>query len=206
MSEGIHDRISLDEVTAVILAGGRGRRMGGLDKGLVNLEKRPLIAHVLNAIAPQAGSVLINANRNAEKYREFGYRIVSDTLDDYQGPLAGFVSAMAVASTPYIVTLPCDGPLVPTDYVQRMINALEMSENEIAVAHDGDRIQPVYALLPVGLMSDLEAFLAEGDRKIDLWYSRHHVALADFSDCPEAFRNINTPGERDQLQRERATT
>jgi len=206
MSEGVQGKISLDEVTAVILAGGRGRRMGGMDKGLVDLEKRPLIAHVLNAIVPQAGSVLINANRNAEKYREFGYRIVSDTLDDYQGPLAGFASAMAVASTPYIVTLPCDGPLVPTDYVQRMINALEMSENEIAVAHDGDRMQPVYALLPVGLMSDLEAFLAEGDRKIDLWYSRRHVALADFSDCPEAFRNINTPGERDQLQRERAIT
>jgi len=204
MSEGRHDRISLDEVTAVILAGGRGRRMGGLDKGLVNLEERPLIAHVLNAIAPQAGSVLINANRNAEKYQEFGYQIVSDTLDDYQGPLAGFASAMAAASTPYIVTLPCDGPLVPTDYVQRMINAMEMSENEIAVAHDGDRMQPVYALLPVGLMSDLEAFLAQGDRKIDLWYSRHHVALADFSDCPNAFRNINTPEDRDRLQEEGA--
>ena len=202
MSEGIQDRISLNEVTAVVLAGGRGRRMGGLDKGLVNLEKRPLIAHVLNTIAPQAGSVLINANRNAEKYREFGYRIVSDTLDDYQGPLAGFASAMAVASTPYIVTLPCDGPLVPTDYVQRMIDALERSENEIAVAHDGNRMQPVYALLPVRLSADLESYLAEGNRKIDLWYARRLTVPVDFSDCPDAFRNINTPEDRDRLQEE----
>lgn len=206
MLAGSQEKIFVQDLTAVILAGGRGRRMGGSDKGLVDLEGRPLIAHVLNGITPQVGTVLINANRNAAQYEAFGYQVVGDTLDGFQGPLAGFASAMAAASTPYILTLPCDGPLVPPDYATRMIDALETSGSEIAVAHDGDRMQPVHALLPVGLMSDLGAFLAGGDRKIDLWYSRRQVALADFSDCPDVFRNINTPGDRDQLQREGAAT
>ena len=111
---------------------------------------------------------------------------------------------MAAASTPYILTLPCDGPLVPQDYAVRLMDSLETSGSEIAVAHDGNRMQPVHALLPTVLISDLEVFLAAGDRKIDLWYSRHQVALADFSDYPNAFRNINTPGDRDRLQREGA--
>jgi len=206
MPAGSQEKIFVQDLTAVILAGGRGRRMGGSDKGLVELEGLPLIAHVLNGIAPQVGTILINANRNANQYEAFGYPVVSDALGGFQGPLAGFASAMAAASTPYILTLPCDGPLVPPDYATRMMDALETSGSEIAAAHDGDRVQPVHALLPVRLMSDLEAFLAGGDRKIDLWYSRHQVALADFSDCPDAFRNINTPGDRDQLQREGAIT
>lgn len=199
--------ISLQDLTAVILAGGRGRRMGGSDKGLVDLDGRPLIAHVLNGIAPQVGEVLINANRNVRQYQAFGYPVVNDALDGFQGPLAGFASAMAAATTPCILTLPCDGPLVPPDYAMRMMDALVATPgSEIAVAHDGNRMQPVYALLPVRLMSDLEGFLAQGDRKIDLWYARHRTALSDFSDCPDAFRNINTPQDRDQLQKEGAVT
>jgi molybdenum cofactor guanylyltransferase len=198
--------ISLQDLTAVILAGGRGRRMGGSDKGLVELEGRPLIAHVLNVIAPQVGTVLINANRNAKQYEAFGYPVVSDALDGFQGPLAGFASAMAAATTPYILTLPCDGPLVPPDYAARMMHTLEIPGSEIAVAHDGNRMQPVYALLPVRLMADLEGFLAQGDRKIDLWYAGRRTALADFSDRPDAFRNINTPQDRDQLLKEGAIT
>ncbi len=196
--------ISSQDLTAVILAGGRGRRMGGSDKGLVELEGRPLIAHILNAIAPQVGTVLINANRNAKQYEALGYPVVSDTLDGFQGPLAGFASAMAAATTPYILTLPCDGPLVPPDYAARMMDTLEIPGSEIAVAHDGNRMQPVYALLPVRLMADLEGFLAQGDRKIDLWYARRRTVLADFSDRPDTFRNINTPQDRDQLQKEGA--
>ena len=206
MTAGPRKKISVQNLTAVILAGGRGRRMGGSDKGLVDLDGMPLIAHVLNVIAPQVGRVLINANRNAAQYEAFGYPVVNDALDGFQGPLAGFASAMAAASTPYILTLPCDGPLVPQDYAARMIDALENSGSEIAVAHDGDRMQPVHALLPVGLMANLEGYLAQGDRKIDLWYARCQVALADFSDCPGAFRNINTPQDRVQLQKEGAVT
>jgi molybdenum cofactor guanylyltransferase len=194
--------ISNEEITAVILAGGRGRRMGGVDKGLVNLGGRALIEYVLAAIAPQAGAVLINANRNLERYQCFGHPVLSDELSDYQGPLAGFHTALQASSTPYIITLPCDGPLLPTDYVERMKSALELSDAELAVAHDGTRLQPVYALIPRALIASLAQYLARGDRKIELWYGQHRVTLADFTDSANAFRNINTPADRDRLLQE----
>lgn len=194
--------ISNQEITAVILAGGRGRRMGGVDKGLVDLGGRMLIEYVLAAITPQVGSVLINANRNLERYQCFGHPVLSDDLNDYQGPLAGFQAALQTLSTPYMITMPCDGPLLPTDYVERMMSALEFNGAELAVAHDGTRLQPVYALIPRALTASLTQFLAGGDRKIDLWYGQHQMALADFTDSAKAFRNINTPKERDQLLQE----
>ncbi|MCP3866898.1 MAG: molybdenum cofactor guanylyltransferase [Gammaproteobacteria bacterium] len=199
--------LSTKDITVVVLAGGKGRRMGGQDKGLLEIDGRPMIRLLLDKLTPQTNSILINANRNTELYREFGYPVVPDSLKGYQGPLAGFLSAMAAASTPYILTLPCDGPLIPADYVSKMAGTLsEESASEITVAHDGKRMQPVYALIPVHLQTDLEKFLSEGERKIDLWYSRHQFALADFSHCPTAFRNINTPQDRDQLLGEGAST
>ena len=191
--------IDRNQITAVILAGGKGRRMGGQDKGLVELDGRPLIKHVLAIIAPQVGTVIVNANRNLDRYAGFGYPVVRDDLQDFQGPLAGFAAAMAVANTPFIITLPCDGPLLPVDYVKTMAGVLESEQAELAVAHSGDRLQPVYALLPCSLRPSLEKYLKKGDRKIDIWYQTHRVALADFSHCPQAFRNINTPLERDLL-------
>jgi len=190
------------QITAVILAGGRGTRMGGQDKGLVELNGRPLIKHVLSIIAPQVGAVIVNANRNLERYAGFGYPVVRDHLLDYQGPLAGFAAAMAAAHTPFIITLPCDGPQLPDDYVGSMTAALEREDAELAVAYSGERLQPVHALLRCSLLPSLERYLKQGDRKIDLWYQLHRVALADFSHCPRAFRNINTPDERDRLMRE----
>jgi len=198
--------INRNQITAVILAGGKGRRMGGEDKGLMELHGRPLIKHVLSNIAPQVGAVIVNANRNLDRYAGFGYPVVRDDLEGFQGPLAGFSAAMAVATTPYIVTMPCDGPLLPVDYVLTMTNALENGDAELAVAHSGERLQPVYALLPGSLRSSLLAYLEKGDRKIDLWYQTHSMAVADFSHCPEAFRNINTPDERDQLMLESVRT
>lgn len=189
-----------DEITAVILAGGRGRRMGGVDKGLVEFNERPLIEHVIEAIAGQVRTLMINANRNLVQYQRFGYPVIADSISDYQGPLAGFLAAMEVAQTPYIVTVPCDGPLLAPDLVERLVAALERESAEIAVAHDGKRIQPVYALIPVALKPSLQRYLQDGDRKIDLWYARHQVALADFSDLPASFMNINTEEERDRLQ------
>jgi len=189
-------------VTAVILAGGKGRRMDGKDKGLVELANRPLIEYVIDAVKPQVETIMLNANRNQEEYARYGYPVVSDTLLDYQGPLAGFICAMKSATTSHIVTLPCDGPFVPGDLVERLISSLTDNNAEIAVAHDGDRMQPVYSLIPVSLSGSLDAFLVSGERKIDLWYTQHRVALADFSDCPETFRNINTAEQRDQLQNE----
>ncbi len=188
------------DVTAVILAGGKGRRMDGKDKGLVDLAGRPLIEYVIEAIEPQVEGIILNANRNREQYAQFGLAVISDALSDFQGPLAGFASALKSATTRYIVTLPCDGPLLPDDLVERLVSALNNSDAEIAVAHDGDRMQPVYSLIPVALSSSLQRFLDEGERKIDLWYKRHRTTLVDFSDCPETFRNINTIEQRDKLQ------
>ena len=189
-------------VTAVILAGGKGRRMDGKDKGLVELANRPLIEYVIDAIKPQVESIILNANRNQEQYSSYGYPVVSDALADYQGPLAGFICAMKSSTTSHIVTLPCDGPFLPKDLVARLISSLTENNAEIAVAHDGDRMQPVYSLRPVKLINSLDSFLDSGERKIDLWYRQHRVALADFSDCPETFRNINTAEQRDRLQNE----
>ena len=188
------------EITVVILAGGRGRRMGGKDKGLVKFNGSPLIEHVLSAVSTQAGQLIINANRNLEEYRHYGFPVVSDTMADYQGPLAGFASSMAAANTDFIVTIPCDSPLPPADLVQRLVDALQDEDAELAVAHDGKRLQPVFALIKVSLLPSLQEFLRRGDRKIDLWYAQHKMAKADFSDIPETFLNINTPGDQQQLQ------
>jgi len=189
-------------VTAVILAGGKGRRMEGKDKGLVELANRPLIEYVIDAIKPQVETIILNANRNQEQYSQYGYPVISDALLDYQGPLARFISALKSSTSRHIVTLPCDGPFLPKDLVERLIFALTDNEAEIAVAHDGDRMQPVYSLIPATLINSLSSFLDTGERKIDLWYKLHRVALADFSDCPETFRNINTAEQRDTLQNE----
>ncbi len=191
-----------EQITAVILAGGRGRRMGGVDKGLVEFNGRPLIEHVIAAIEGQVRTLMINANRNLVRYQTFGLPVIADSLNDYQGPLAGFLAAMEMAQTPYIVTVPCDGPLLADDLVERLVQARERDAAEIAVAHDGQRMQPVYALIPITLKQSLQDYLAGGDRKIDLWYARHRVALADFSDLPSTFVNINTEEERDRLQEE----
>ncbi|MCU7918566.1 MAG: molybdenum cofactor guanylyltransferase [Candidatus Thiodiazotropha sp. (ex Epidulcina cf. delphinae)] len=188
------------DITAVILAGGRGSRMGGEDKGLIELHGEPLIQHVIAAIEPQVGHVLINANRNLSRYRQFGHPVIADSLADFQGPLAGFLAAMQALSTADMVTLPCDGPLLPDDLVERLIKARDKAQAEIAVAHDGKRLQPVYALIPKQLRDSLQRYLNGGDRKIDLWYAKHRVAHADFSDLPRTFVNINTPQEKKRLQ------
>ena len=189
-----------NDVTAVILAGGQGRRLGGLDKGLVEYNGRPLIDHILEVITLQCNEVIINANRNRDIYAAYDHRIVSDEMTGFQGPLAGFAAAMTASDTDYIITLPCDGPFVPANLVERLAEALEKEDADIAVAHDGKRMQPVYALISRSLLPDLHAFLDKGERKIDIWYARHATALADFSDVPETFFNINTEDDRRTLQ------
>ncbi|MCF6191102.1 MAG: molybdenum cofactor guanylyltransferase [Cocleimonas sp.] len=187
-------RIDKKNITAVILAGGKGRRLEGQDKGLVVYKGKALIQHVIERIHSQVGSIVINANRNQETYASYGYSTISDEMSDFQGPLAGFASAMKLVKTDYIITLPCDGPSLPLDLVSRMLSKLNDytdPSNCIAVAHDGERMQPVHALIPVALITSLEAFLANGDRKIDLWYAKHELVLVDFSDQPDAFFNIN---------------
>ena len=184
-----------ETLTGVVLAGGRARRLGGVDKGLLMVDGRPLIAWTLDALAPQVGSVLVNANRHLERYAEFGYPVVADSLPDHQGPLAGFLAGMRAARTDWILTLPCDGPQPPLDLAARLSATLVEQEAELAVATDGRRLQSVHALLPVKLADDLERFLAQGGRRVEDWQRGHRLALADFSDRPEAFGNLNTPEE-----------
>lgn len=181
-----------NNITAVVLAGGRGRRLGGQDKGLVDLDGKPLIEHILGLVMPQVSAVIINANRNLQVYADLGHPVISDNMADYQGPLAGFAVALAACNTDYIMTLPCDGPYVPVDLVSRLSTAMKDNDAELAVAYDGQRMQPVYALIPRSLLGSLQDFLDAGDRKIDLWYARHNTALADFSDVIDTFFNINT--------------
>jgi molybdenum cofactor guanylyltransferase len=190
-----------ETITGVILAGGQARRMGRQDKGLVSFAGRPLVEWALAALTPQVGALAISANRNRETYAALGHPVIEDRIEGFQGPLAGLASAMAIVSTPWIVMVPCDGPFLAPDLVERLCLALEREDAEIAVATDGARAQPVYALVPVALAMSLSAFLDEGERKIGLWYARHRVAIADLSDCPESFANINSEEDRVRLER-----
>ena len=190
------------DVTGVVLAGGRARRMGGQDKGLIELRGRPLVEHALAALAPQVSSLIINANRNLERYRAYGHVVVADRIGDFSGPLAGMASALEQARTRWLVTVPCDSPQVPADLVARLLAARARDDAELAVAWDGERLQPVFALLNTALLPSLSRFLDEGERKIDLWYGRHQCARADFSDHPEAFLNVNTPQDLERLDRQ----
>ncbi len=186
---------ALSPVSGVILAGGEARRMGGSDKGLVTVAGRPMVEYVLESLRPQVDFLLINANRNHDAYTRYGLPVLADALTGFQGPLAGMASALRAVRTPLVVTVPCDSPFVPACLVQRLRDALSASGAEIATAHDGRRMQPVFSLLRVELAESVERFLARGERKIDLWFSGHRTAIADFSDRPETFLNVNTPEE-----------
>lgn len=188
-----------DDITGLILAGGRASRMGGQDKGLIEVNGRPMIDYVLAALKPQAGCILINANRNLERYAGYRYRVVSDELSDFQGPLAGIATAMARTESPYLLIAPCDSPLLPEDLGECLYGALADKQAEIAVAHDGERMQPVFSLLKRDLLASLLEFLEQGERKIDRWYARHVLALADFTHRPDTFLNVNTPEDRRTL-------
>ena len=188
------------DITAVILAGGQGRRMGGQDKGLIEFDGQPLVAILIDRLEPQISNIMINANRNRERYLAFGYPVVSDQLDDYQGPLAGVACAMNAVDTDFILTLPCDGPLLASDYVTRFIASQVQTGAPICVADDGERLQPVHALIRIDLLSSLNAYLDSGDRKIDRWYAMHDFVHTDFSDCVDMFRNINTPSDQASMQ------
>ncbi len=183
------------DVTGVVLAGGQGRRMGGVDKGLVELDGRPMVAHVLARLAPQVGDVLINANQNLDRYRELGYPVVPDAVGGFAGPLAGLHAGLTQASRAFVVTVPCDSPFLPADLVTRLHAALARDRAELAVAKTFDQPHPVFALVRRDLLANLTAFLASGGRKIDAWYAALRVVEVAFDDEAEAFRNINTADE-----------
>lgn len=194
----------IPRITGIILAGGRGSRMGGQDKGLLEWQGRPLVEHLIAALQPQVETLFINANRNHARYQQYRYPVIGDEQSDYQGPLAGFAAAMQTATTEYILTVPCDAPELAADTAERLLAVLQREQAELAVAHDGERLQPVYALLPIRLLPSLQAFLAQGERKVDRWYAQHRMALADFSDCRSMFRNVNTPAQYTALTQQPA--
>lgn len=185
--------IDAREITALILAGGKSRRMGGRDKGLLPFGEGLLVGHVIRAVMPQVGAVMISANRHREEYGRYGLPVLADPIADFQGPLAGFLAGLQAMQTPYLLTLPCDGPVVIPDLAQRLAAGMDAADADIAVAHDGQRLQPVYALLHARVLPGLRQALDDGERKIDRWYPRHNWVTVDFSDVPQQFSNINTP-------------
>jgi len=188
------------DITAVILAGGKARRMDGVDKGLITLNDRVLIDYIITALRPQAGKLIINANRNQTQYGIYGLPVIADMLGGYLGPLAGMATGMHSTDKPYIVTVPCDSPFIPDTLVETLYHSLHMSDADISVAHDGERVQPVFALIKRELLPSLLVFLDEGGRKVDTWYSQHRLAIADFSRSPDTFLNLNTPEDRLSLE------
>ena len=183
----------MNEVSGIVLAGGQGRRMGGVDKGLQLLRGKPMVAWVLERFAPQVSEILVNANQNLEAYARFGYRVVPDALGGFAGPLAGLHAGLAAASHPLAVTVPCDSPFLPLDLVVRLRGAL--GANDLAVARTGDQPHPVFSLVRRAVLGHLSEFLAGGGRKIDAWYASLKVVEVPFDDEAEAFRNINTREE-----------
>jgi molybdenum cofactor guanylyltransferase len=200
--------IETADITGVILAGGRGSRMGGADKGLQNFNGMPLALHTLMRLQPQVGEIMVNANRNLGAYEAFGVPVWPDVLGDYPGPLAGFLTALERCETGWLVTVPCDTPLFPPDLVARLARAAQEQDAEIAMAaareEDGQiRPQPVFCLMRVELMESLVQFTHSGGRKIDAWTVQHKTVVVTF-DQPEdharAFFNANTLAELHQLE------
>ena len=184
------------KVTGIVLAGGQGRRMGGVDKGLQPLRGKPMAQWAIERLAPQVDEIIINANQNLDTYRALG-RVVADEISGFAGPLAGLHAGIRAASHPLIVTVPCDSPFLPLDLVARL-NA-SLADNDVAVAKTGEQAHPVFAMVRKRCLQNLEAFLAGGGRKIDAWYGALRFVEVAFDDEAEAFRNINT---REELGRE----
>lgn len=195
--------IPQQDITGLILAGGRGSRMGGVDKGLQTHAGVPLALHALLRLAPQVGATMINANRNLAAYESMGVPVWPDALPDYPGPLAGVLAGLEHAETAWLVTVPCDTPNFPPDLVERLAAAADEQGADIAMAatrEDGAlQVQPVFCLLRTDLLEDLVAFLHAGERKIDRWTARHRCVQVIFEDA-DAFFNANTLDELQRLQ------
>jgi len=187
----------LSSVTGLILAGGKGSRMGGVDKGLQSFRGKRLIDHVYERFAPQVGGIIINANQNQEEYKSFGVRVVSDAIGGFAGPLAGFHAGLSISKRPFLASVPCDSPFLPTDLVERLYKRLDEAGAELAVAKTGEQPHPVFSLMRRTVLDHLNDFLKGGGRKIDAWYATLSAVEVAFDDEPEAFSNINT---REELQ------
>jgi molybdopterin-guanine dinucleotide biosynthesis protein A len=181
------------EVSGIILAGGRGRRMGEVDKGWIELAGRPLVRHVLDRLTSQVDDIVISANRSLERYRALGYAVVSDVYPGFAGPLAGLHAALPYVQHETVASVPCDCPGLPLDLVARLQEPLESRRLDVVVAKSGGRVHPVFCLCRRSVWRGLDAFLAGGGRKVESWYAGLAHAEVSFDDQLEAFRNINAP-------------
>ncbi|MBC8747698.1 MULTISPECIES: molybdenum cofactor guanylyltransferase MobA [Paraburkholderia] len=203
--------ITREQITGLVLAGGRGTRMGGVDKGLQPLHGEALAAHVLRRLAPQTGPLMISANRHPHTYAALGlpYRatLVADTLPDFPGPLAGMLAGLRATGTAYLLSAPCDSPWLPADLAARLAHALDANDADIATVTTVDSrgetsLHPVFALMRTAVADDLAAFLAAGERKVRAWYARHRTVEVVFTD-ERAFYNANSLQELADLERNR---
>jgi molybdenum cofactor guanylyltransferase len=191
---------SRDAITGLILAGGRGQRLGGIDKGLQPWHGRPLVDHALARLAPQVREVMISANRNAQAYASRVARVLADASTDFPGPLAGVLAGLRAAGTPWLAVVPCDSPCLPPDLVERLASGIGQGRG--AVVRRGERLEPVCCLLSTDLAEDLDHYLAAGGRKVETWLLRHAAAVPfDRAEDAAAFANINTPDDLSRQER-----
>ena len=193
-------KINKKQVTTLILAGGKSTRMDGQGKGILNVEGKYIINYIINIAEKYSKKIIVNVNRNFEKYEAMGLVICKDVLDDFQGPLAGIYSGLMMIDTEYMITLPCDGPFIRDIFFKKMIS----SDNnaDINVAHDGKRIQPVYCMIKKSVTNNLEGFLKTDQRKIDKWFENNITNLIDFSQYNEMFVNINDKNELEKYKKQ----
>ncbi|MGR8981262.1 MAG: molybdenum cofactor guanylyltransferase MobA [Gammaproteobacteria bacterium] len=196
---------SQTKVTGMILAGGLGRRMNHLDKGLIEYKGRPLISYAIEALVGATGHIIINANRNNELYRQFGFEVIPDQTGNFDGPLAGILSLMnhADADADVLLVVPCDSPLIKTEHLMNLLSIQAGSGAEVAVGFDGVRIHPVFLAIKMepSLINNLTEFLSSGQRKIEHWLQQVNCVPADFSNTPEIFTNINTLDQLSVLEK-----
>ena len=179
-------------ISSIILAGGRATRMNNVDKGLVNLQNKPLIAHVISRLKPQVDEILINANREIAAYETFGYPVLQDENADFIGPLAGFSLGLQHAKYEYVLTVPCDSPLLPLDLADRLLNGMTETHADIAVASSDGNAHPVFCLMKKSVLPSLIEFLEAGERKVSAWQKSLNYIEVDFSDNGAGFTNLNT--------------
>jgi molybdopterin-guanine dinucleotide biosynthesis protein A len=183
-------------ISAIILSGGRATRMNSVDKGLVMLRQKPLIQHVIERLKPQVGEIFINANREIAQYEAFGLPVLKDEngefLESYIGPLAGFSLGLQNAKHDYVLTVPCDSPLLPLDLAERLYNSMAASRMDISCASSNSNTHPVFCLMKKSVLPSLQAYLESGERKVSTWQKSQQYVEVDFSDCDEAFVNLNT--------------
>jgi molybdopterin-guanine dinucleotide biosynthesis protein A len=187
-------------ISAIILAGGLATRMNGTDKGLVTLYKRPLIKHVIERLTKQVDEIIINANREITQYQAFGYTVLQDEVEDFLGPLAGFSLGLQHAKHDYLLTVPCDSPLLPLDLATRLMAALLEHKADVAVASSDDNIHPVFCLCKKSVLPSLTTYLEQGERRVSAWQKSQKYIEVDFSDCNEAFTNLNTVEDLAKLE------